>query len=58
MEHLRSFPAFLHTLLLVQSEQPQDRQQARTWLTWLEASQDLHGLSRGLRLPGGAAGVA
>jgi len=35
LEYLESFPAVLHTLLLIQSEQPQDRQQARTWLDWL-----------------------
>ncbi len=43
VEYLRSFPAFLHTLLLVQSEQPQDRQQARTWLTRLHASKGYTG---------------
>ncbi|MBN1509620.1 MAG: hypothetical protein JW955_22420 [Sedimentisphaerales bacterium] len=35
LEYLESFPAVLHTLLLIQSDQPQDRQQARTWLDWL-----------------------
>jgi hypothetical protein len=35
LEYLGTFPAVLHTLLLIQSEQPQDRQRARTWLDWL-----------------------
>ena len=43
VEYLRSFPAFLHTLLLVQSERPEDRQQARTWLTRLQASKTYTG---------------
>jgi len=38
MEHLSSFPGFLHALLLVQSEQPQDRQQARSWMDRLVAN--------------------
>ena len=35
LEYLGTFPAVLHTLLLIQSDQPQDRQRARTWLDWL-----------------------
>ena len=35
LEYLGTFPAVLHTLLLVQSNQPQDRQRARMWLDWL-----------------------
>ena len=31
MDHADTFPGVLHALLLVQSEEPQDRQQARTW---------------------------
>ena len=50
MDHLRSFPAFLHTLLLVQSEQPQDRQQARTWLTWLDTTKTYTGYREAYRL--------
>jgi superfamily II DNA or RNA helicase len=34
MEYLGTFPGVLHTLLLVQSEQLQDRQRARTWVEW------------------------
>jgi hypothetical protein len=33
--YLDIFPAILHVLLLIQSERPEDRQQARTWLDWL-----------------------
>ncbi len=33
--YLQSFPALLHALLLVQSEQPPDRRKARTWLNWI-----------------------
>lgn len=40
LEYLGSFPAMLHALLLVQSEQPQDRQRARTWLDWLSKDRD------------------
>jgi superfamily II DNA or RNA helicase len=36
LEHLDSFPAVLHALLLAQSEQHEDLQQVRTWLTWLD----------------------
>ncbi len=43
IEHLRSFPAVLHTLLLVQSEKPQDRLQVRTWLGWLDTSRTYTG---------------
>jgi superfamily II DNA or RNA helicase len=43
IEHLRCFPAFLHTLLLVQSEQPQDRQQVRIWITWLDTTRTYTG---------------
>jgi len=50
MDHLRSFPAFLHALLLVQSEQPQDRQQARTWLTWLDTTKTYTGYREAYRL--------
>jgi len=35
LEYLESLPAVLHALLLVQSERQEDRQQVRTWLTWL-----------------------
>ncbi|MBN1361490.1 MAG: DEAD/DEAH box helicase [Sedimentisphaerales bacterium] len=35
LHYLGSFPALLHMLLLVQSEQPEDRQLARTWLNWM-----------------------
>ncbi len=31
MDHVDTFPGLLHTLLLVQSEEPEARQQARTW---------------------------
>jgi superfamily II DNA or RNA helicase len=40
VDYLTSFPAVLHTLLLVQSERSEDRQLARTWLIWLEARRD------------------
>ena len=40
VEYLDSFPSVLHTLLLIQSEQPQDRQQARTWLDRLAKDRD------------------
>jgi superfamily II DNA or RNA helicase len=40
LEYLATFPAVLHTLLLVQSEQPPDRQLARTWLDWLSKDRD------------------
>jgi superfamily II DNA or RNA helicase len=43
IEYLRSFPATLHTLLLVQSDQAQDRQQVRNWITWLDASRNYTG---------------
>jgi len=43
IEYLRSFPAFLHTLLRVQSDQPQDRQQVRNWITWLDTSKTYTG---------------
>lgn len=36
MEHLGTLPGVLHTLLLVQSDQPKDRQQARTWVDWFD----------------------
>jgi superfamily II DNA or RNA helicase len=35
LEYLESFPSVLHTLLLVQSERPQDRQLVRAWLDWI-----------------------
>ncbi len=38
IHYLQSFPALLHTLLLVQSEQPDDRRKARTWLDWALAA--------------------
>jgi len=39
IEYLLSFPATLHTLLLIQSDQtPTDHQQVRNWMTWLNAS--------------------
>jgi len=50
VDHLASFPAFLHTLLLVQSERPEDRHQARTWLAWLEASRSYTGYRQAYRL--------
>ena len=40
LESLGTFPSVLHTLLLVESEQPQDRQRARTWLDWLSKDRD------------------
>jgi superfamily II DNA or RNA helicase len=43
IEHLRSFPAVLHALLLVQSDQPQCRQQVRIWLGWLDSSRTYTG---------------
>jgi len=43
VQYLQSFPALLHMLLLVQSEQPGDRQQARKWLNWMRKDR-LHGL--------------
>ncbi|MCP4455092.1 MAG: DEAD/DEAH box helicase [Planctomycetes bacterium] len=36
LEYLRSFPAVLHALLLVQSEDLQDQALAQTWLKWTE----------------------
>jgi superfamily II DNA or RNA helicase len=35
LEYLESFPALLHSVLLVQSDRPEGRQQVRTWLNWL-----------------------
>ncbi len=32
MDHADTFPGILHALLLTQSEEPQDRQQARAWV--------------------------
>jgi hypothetical protein len=36
MEHLGTLPGVLHALLLVQSDQPKDRQQVRTWVDWFD----------------------
>jgi superfamily II DNA or RNA helicase len=36
MGHLGTFPGVLHALLLVQSEQLKDRQQARSWIAWFD----------------------
>ncbi len=40
LAHLATFPGVLHCLLLIQSERPQDRRQARTWLDWLARNRD------------------
>ncbi|MEN6423989.1 MAG: DEAD/DEAH box helicase, partial [Phycisphaerales bacterium] len=50
VDHLTSFPAFLHTLLLVQSERIEDRHQARTWLSWLEANRNYTGYRQAYHL--------
>jgi hypothetical protein len=50
LEYLGTFPAVLHTLLLVQSDLPEDRQQARTWLTWLAADREYAGYHNAYRL--------
>ena len=36
MDHAATFPGLLHALLLVQSDQLQDRQQVRTWVDWFD----------------------
>jgi len=43
IEYLRCFPATLHTLLLIQSDQLQDRQQVRNWITWLDSTRTYTG---------------
>ncbi len=50
VDHFTSFPAFLHILLLVQSERSKDHQQARTWLTWLEAGRSYTSYRQAYRL--------
>ena len=40
LEHLATFPGVLHCLMLVQSERPEDRRQARRWLDWLAKNKD------------------
>ncbi|HNS19626.1 MAG TPA: DEAD/DEAH box helicase [Sedimentisphaerales bacterium] len=50
IDYLNSFPAFLHALLLVQSDRPEDHQQARTWLTWLDTGRGYGGYSQAYRL--------
>jgi superfamily II DNA or RNA helicase len=50
LEYLESFPAMLHTLLLIQSDQPQDRQKARTWLDWLAKGRDHMAYDQAYRL--------
>jgi superfamily II DNA or RNA helicase/tetratricopeptide (TPR) repeat protein len=40
LERLATFPGVLHCLLLIQSERPQDRRQARTWLDWLAKNRE------------------
>jgi len=43
IDYLRCFPAFLHALMLVQSDQSLDRQQVRTWLALLDSSRTYTG---------------
>ncbi len=49
MDYLDSFPAFLHALLLVQSDRPEDHHQARTWLTWMETGRGYAGYFQAYR---------
>ncbi|MCU0913472.1 MAG: DEAD/DEAH box helicase [Planctomycetes bacterium] len=52
MGHLGTFPGVLHTLLLVQSEQAKDRQQARTWIDWFEKQRRLEAYAEAYRALG------
>lgn len=40
LDHLATFPGVLHCLVLIQSERPQERRLARTWLDWLAKNRD------------------